>query len=409
MDFELTRSDNDAALLPQVDSIQIAENINVLTPFAKAYLGMFYVIDKALPAKDKVRLLANEQLSQAIFAGFIGSLKREELPSIEEVAHKKAENKEYSQGYAFLAGMDLIAKESLAQIKNLDTEIIDKAVGFYFSNTSEHKNIWFEYLLQEQKNTLITSIGKYWVAMLKNKTTYLPGRELILGDKPNVHVVQQNVLHLLKNWQYCKAKTLSQLLHLAFKHSDVNEFLDVCEHVLENDENLNERTRLYWIATAYLLSPDKYFATLSSYVGRVKQKIMPLLDFITLIMSSKNEININLDAKTVTQLLRMTGPVFPPQHHVYGAIGELDINSRNVMLMFYFLALSNDENAVTEIKSLRKARVMKIYSAVIDNVLELQMDKKNKEQYSFPSFNEYVDMLANNNCLQGRSNKFDLR
>ena len=48
MDFELTRAENDEKLLSQIDSIKTAENIQVLIPFAKAYLGMFYVIDKEL-------------------------------------------------------------------------------------------------------------------------------------------------------------------------------------------------------------------------------------------------------------------------------------------------------------------------------------------------------------------------
>ena len=76
MDFELTRSENDETLLSQIDSIKTAENIQVLIPFAKAYLGMFYVIDKELPEKEKVKLLANDELAEAIFCGFISSLNR---------------------------------------------------------------------------------------------------------------------------------------------------------------------------------------------------------------------------------------------------------------------------------------------------------------------------------------------
>lgn len=136
---------------------------------------------------------------------------------------------------------------------------------------------------------------------------------------------------------------------------------------------------------------------------------MPLLDFVVLIINDKSEININFSAKTVTQLLRMIAPIFPPQHHVYGALGELDINSRNVMLMFYYLTCTNDCDVVSELKSLRKARVMKIYSAVIDNLLEIHMRKKNDKKFVLPDFNEYIEILVRNNCLQGRSNKFDLR
>ena len=407
MDFELTRTENDAALLSQIDAISTAENIKVLIPFAKAYLGMFYVIDKELAEKDKVKLLASNELAEAIFSGFLASLKLDTLPSVEALGHEKAENKEYAEGYVVLAGLDLIAKKSLDNISTLDTALLEQAIGFHFSNKSGYHDIWFDYLLDKEKDKVMVALSKYWVAMLKNKATYLPGKNLVLSDYPNVDVIQYSVLALLENWSHCKHKVLAQLLHLAFKHSKEDGFLIVCEQVLENTEKLNERAHLYWLTSAYLLSPDKYFSRLASYVGRVKLKIMPLLDFVVLIIIDKNSIKVNV--KTLVQLLRMIAPVFPPQHHVYGAIGALDINSKHVMLMFYQLALLNDDAVVQEIKSLRKARVMKIYSAVIDNLLELIMRKKNSESFSFPNFDEYIEVLIENNCLQGRSNKFDLR
>ena len=409
MDFVLTRSENDETLLPQIDSIKTAENFQVLIPFAKAYLGMFYVIDKKLPEKEKVKLLANDELAEAIFCGFLSSLNRKELPLIEKIAHAKAEQQEYAEGYIILAGLDLVAKKSLADFEELNLDIIEKAIGFHFSNKSGHHNIWFDYLLAKYESKIIPAISKYWVAMLKNNASYLPGRNLVLGEQPNIELIRYCVLPLLDNWNHCKIKTLAQLLHLAFKYSNVEEFLVVCECALKNDKVLNEKTRLYWIAAAYLIAPDKYISMLSAYIGRTKLKAMPLLDFIVLILNDQNKINIKISTKMLMQLLRMIAPVFPPQHHVYGALGALDINSKNIMLIFYILVCSKNSDVVYELKLLRKARVMKIYSAVIDNLLELKIRENNEKNYAMPSFEIYIEMLVNNNCLQGRSNKFDLR
>ena len=409
MDFELTRFENDERLLSQIESVKTAENIQVLIPFAKAYLGMFYVIDSELEAKEKVKLLANSELADSIFNGFLSSLSCNDLPSIENIGHAMAEKKEFAEGYVILAGLDLIAKKSLADINDLNLELIEKAVGFHFSNKHGSTNIWFQYLINEHKDKIIHAISRYWVAMLKNRAAFLPGINFILGNQPDIKIVQYCILPLLNNWNPCKAKTLQQLLHLAFKYSEENDFIIACEQALENDETLNEKTRLYWIASAYLISPDIYFPLLSAYVGRAKLKVMPLLDYIVLILNDYEKINIEFNNKTVIQLLRMIAPIFPPQYHVYGALGELDINSKNVMLMFYHLACSNDENIMSEIKTLRKARAMKIYSGVIDNLLELHVRKNNGKDFSFPGFDMYVDTLVKANCLEGRSNKFDLR
>ncbi len=52
---------------------------------------------------------------------------------------------------------------------------------------------------------------------------------------------------------------------------------------------------------------------------------------------------------------------------------------------------------------------MKIYSGVIDNLLKLHIRKNNEEDFTLPNFDEYLEILVKDNCLQGRSNKFDLR
>ena len=406
MDFDLTRTENDETLLSQIDSIRAAKNINVLVPFAKAYLGMFYVIDKALPAKEKVRLITNEKLAEAIFSGFIASLSIAALPSIEKIAHKKAEQQEFAEGYVILAGLDLISANSVVEISTLSQETIEKAVGFYLSNNTGHQSDWFNYLLDKHKEKIILSLSKFWVALLKNKASYLPRQNLLLGNSPDSEVVNGCVLPTLEHWANCKPKTLIQLLVLAFRYGDINELLVLCEHKLKDEKNLSEQIRLYWIASAYLLSPEKHFSLMSNYIGRVKLKVMPLLDFVILLMFDNNKLN--LKAKTLTQLLRIIAPIFPPQHHVYGALRGLDINSKNVMLMFYQLLLDEGDSKVKEIKALRRARVMKIYSPVIDDLLELIIRKGNSDGFVLPSFDLYLENLVNNNCLQGRTNKFDL-
>ena len=232
MDFELIRKENDELLLSQIESIKTGENIQALIPFAKAYLGMFYVIDSELEAKEKVKLLANSELAESIFSGFLVCLEQSDLPSVTEIGHAAASKKEFAEGYVILAGLDLVAKKSLGNVNDLDAGVIEKAIAFHFSNKSGYSDIWFEYLFSEHKEKVLPAISQYWVAMLKNKTTYLPGKNLVLGDHPDIEVIQYCILSLLDNWTQCKAKTLSQLLYLAFKHSEVNNFLIVCEHAL---------------------------------------------------------------------------------------------------------------------------------------------------------------------------------
>lgn len=409
LDFEVTRIENDERLLPEIDNIRSATDIETLVPFAKAYLGMFYVIDSELPAKEKIALLANRELADAILQGFVASLSHTDFPDINEIGTAAAVKNEFSQGYVLLAGLDLIAQKSTKDIVDLKGNVLESAIAFYYSNQNSHQHIWFDFLLKEHKNIVTAALGKYWIAMLKNGAVFLPGRHFIFSATADADIIQSTILPLLKYWKKCKAKTLLPLLLLAIQYSEADELSALCDTTLSEDDGLNEKTRLYWIMTAYLLAPDKYYATLTNYVGRVKMKILPLLDFTVLLILNNNKLKNKLSAKTVVQLIRLISPVFPPQQHVYGALGGLDINSRNVMTMFYFLLGTNDKNVIDEIKALKKARVMKIYAAVIDNLLKLHEQKKNDTTFETPEFNVYIDNLVANNMLEGRSNKFDIR
>ena len=408
MNFEVTRLENDERLLSQLESIRTSENIQVLVPFAKAYLGMFYIIDSKLPAADKVRLLANKTLAEAIFQGFVASLKRSSLPTVEDIGSAMAEQKELPEGYVMLAGLDLLASATPEDIASLPGETLATVSGFYFSNKVNHKSHWFDYLFSHHKAMMVTNIGRYWVAMLKNNAVYLPGIDLVLGTAPDELMLEECVLPLLQHWENCKAKTLFRLLLQAFQYSDPQALLRVAEAKLAEEEKLSERAQLYWTATACFISPAKHYARLSAYTGRVKIKVMPLLDLINQAMLNK-ESKIDFNDRLVADLLRLIAPIFPPQHHVYGSLGGLDINSKNVMLLFYALACSKSENVTHELKTLRKVRVMKIYSGVIDYLLEMQLRKTNEAAFAMPDFDAFLASLFENDLLQGKSNRFDLR
>lgn len=407
MDFEAARKENDELFLVEKDSIARGEKRDVLVPFAKAYLGMFYVIDNQLPAAERLRMLASPALAEAIEQGFRAVLKQDNWPELELIAEAFTQHREYNEGYIFLAAMDLLAKEDRHFIAGLDRASIQRAILFNFSINTGYQKSWFEELLQRHKPKVIEVMTAFWVALLEKGASYIPGRNFIFSDQPDLDFVKQAILPLLLHWQDCRVKKLRQLLQLAFRYADGDAFLEVCEQVLKQENRLNEKTRLLWVASAYFLDPVKYASLLSTYIGRVKLKIMPLLDFTIVLLADRKTFNIEISDKSIVQLLRIIAPIFPPQHHVYGAFGKLDINSRNVMQLFYALLLSDNQDVAAEVKSLRKARVMKIYSAVLDDLLQLLMRKRNEENFEVPDFDSYIENLVKNNCLQGRSNRFD--
>ncbi|NIR96251.1 MAG: hypothetical protein GWO08_22195, partial [Gammaproteobacteria bacterium] len=68
------------------------------------------------------------------------------------------------------------------------------------------------------------------------------------------------------------------------------------------------------------------------------------------ITAADSNTSIELSPMMYAQLLRIIAPIFPPQEHSYGHMGGIDINSRNVMRLFYKLATDTHSEAMEAIK-----------------------------------------------------------
>ncbi len=125
---------------------------------------------------------------------------------------------------------------------------------------------------------------------------------------------------------------------------------------------------------AFLLSPDEFAQILANYIGRLKQKVLPLLDQVMYLLEPENRERIDFTPMVFAQLLRITAPIFTPQVHSYGNSGAIDVNSRNVIRLFYQLAIHPGQDASSAIKWLAKVRVMKIYNSVIKHAQGLNSE-----------------------------------
>lgn len=409
MDFETTRKENDLKLSNQLAEIRSAEACDVLVPFAKAYLGMFYVIDSELSPEQKIRLLANDKLRDAILEGFKASLTHGDFPDARQIGEKMAVQQDFAIGYPVLAGMDLLASESMQQILNLSDEILAAAVCFHYANKTCHQDIWLDEVLSSEKERIARALTEFWVGLVNSGARYLPGGALILDQQKNISLVKASILPLLENWTSCRPQVLREMLFSAYRYADHDALLALAKNKLAEDQFSSEIQRVYWHATAFLLAPELMFNQLSNYIGRVKQKVLPLLDFCIEVLAKRSELNLEINAMMLAQLLRVIAPIFPPQQHSYGEFGQIDVNSRNVMKLFYALACFETSDVQTALRWLRKARVMKIYSGVLDSIHEIHMRKGNDKSFTCPEFDEYVAILIAENKLAGRSNRFDLK
>ena len=401
MNWQAAREENDTLLGHRLDEIRKGELLTALVPFARCYLGMFHDLDNELPGRQRIALLANESLCDAILQGFVALLSNTALPAAQEIARQPQEAARL--GYVVLAGMDYLVRNDAQTAAALPKSVLQSALCFHFSLTPTQDTPWVSQLLR--RSELASGMfSEYWRALLQRGERVLPGYLRVFRSNQLPEVASRVVIPLLTDWSQCRKPYLKEMLYAAFAHGHEASLLSLARDKLAQAEQLDETSRVYWYGCAFLLASEEFANPLAGYIGRVKQKALPLLDFVIGLVRPDLPQSLPLSANAVAQLLRILGPVFPPQSCTYGTLGWLDVNSQNVMWLMYLLASYHGSAGSTALKTLRKARTMRIYAACLDYVAELQQ-KAVPENDPLPTYSEFVDVLINEHKLDGRSKR----
>jgi len=407
--FAQARKDNDERLLNQLSSLRSGEDMSILEPFARAYLGMFYEIDRNIDAAEKVAILANQQVTEAVLDGFVAALQRDDIPGPNNIGDLLGGSKTVNSGYVVLAGMDRLMQTEPDKLDDVPDEIAQSAICFHYANSTAHKDNWFESLLKKTEIS-IPALNQFWQGLIDHDAHMLPGLRHIIAEPEYSELSRQLILPVLTNWKNCKHKTFIELVFAALRYVDHETLLQTARKLVNDPDAIkDENKRLYWLAVAFLLSPEEFAQHLANYIGRVKQKVLPLLDFMMKVEALESDSKIDFSPMMDAQLLRIIAPIFPPQEHSYGHMGGIDVNSRNVMRLFHKLATDPHPEALEAIKWLRKVRVMKIYNNVIKHAEQLQKKIRSDDSYQVPDFASYLAELEQDDKLIQRRNRFDIK
>ena len=398
MDFAQVRAENEQKLSGKLDELSTAENQSVLEPFARAYLGMFYEIDNDLSCDERVHILANTDIAEAVLKGFEETVLNTNLPSPSGIADKLAGGKELALGYVVLAGMDRLAKQN--RLSELGNDTLQSVLCFSYSNHNSHQHIWLEQLLDDSE-VAIPAFTSFWQVLMDHDIHLLPGMKKQLLEDMRKGYAKSLSLPILKSWQVCRTKLLKPLLQQALLHADHQQLLVIAREKIEQEKLVDENQRVLWMACAFLLAPDIFEQTLANYIGRLKQKVLPLLDFVMDTFEVQQEQRV-ISASAIAQLLRIIAPIFPPQFHKYEEAKVLDVNSQNVMALFHKLAIYPDYEIAGAIKILRKARVLKIYKKVIDFCEKPVIDIQGET-----GFKQFLQHVIENGLIVEKSNRFE--
>ncbi len=366
-EFAKTREKVEAATADRHEAVCAGEAIDVLLPYAKVYLGLYLDVDNRNPPEKRVQLLAPPSLAPCIYEGLHAVLVHGGLPEPAVIAGQMARGKRLAVGFIALA-----AAHRLVEIDGIDTllalpdERLAALLCFHHANKSALPAPWIEHLLTARHDIAAGVYQVLWTTLARHGLRFMPGLPHVL-DTPALHpILASTIVPLLEEWHDCADKELRRLLGFALRLADHEALLALSVRALADESALPIRKRVYWMATAFLLSPDTWALPLTDYCHGQRQKVLPLLDFCVDMLTDCAATRLQADATRLAALVRIIAPVFP---RVQALDGQLDDISRKVLWLFDRLAACRGADAEQAVRRLLKVRVMKIYADVLKDIL----------------------------------------
>lgn len=366
-DFEQARSVTHEKLVDRLDDLGEGKDIKSLESFAKAYLGMYLDLDKSLAPEERVHLLADDDVIESIWSGFDTVLLSKKLATPEAIGRKYASDQRLPQGYIALAAIDRRIRNQSVDLPemDIDDQLLESLICFHYVDRNELQNQWLEYAVRDRAALFSDAMLRFWRAIQAAGVERYPGFRDILYKEDYQQVLAHLVLPTLQSIERIHKKLLPALLLAAFRSVSHSELLAVCRLRLNQDEDMRVAHHVYWLCSAYLLAPNEYMQVLFDYVGRTREKAVPMLNFIELMLRNRQSAALHITADMLADLLAMLAPRFRP---VRDQFGRFDDNVAKIAWLFELLGQDKSDSARQALQRLRAIRVMRLHSELLDRV-----------------------------------------
>jgi hypothetical protein len=364
--LETTRADNDARWSGQLEQIRRGDLLAALDPFAKAYLGLFLAIDRTLSPERRVREIAGPDLAQAALEGMVAAVNRGALPSPATIGTARVQRRDLPETYVVLAGADMLAQSSPDVLLQLPAETLASILCLHYANASEHAATWVSDIVHRRQDVSAPALRDFWLELVRADQDFLPGFEQVLKEPDLNRVLAETVVPLLREWTRCTDAVLKDLLHAAMCCADHYELLAAVEEHLRSEPLTKVRRRVYWLAAAFLMEPQRYGEDLLDVIGRTREKVMRLLDFVYPMLANGF---VHLPPMELAHLIRIIAPIIRPHHD---SRDRDDDNMPKVLWLIDALGRERNPDAEQAIQWLHEVRVMRVYQEALERARDAQ-------------------------------------
>ena len=289
----------------------------LLHQLAGVYYGHFIGIEGGSAMERLTGLLGDdENLIQAVLAGFRGSIRRSDAPTAAQIIRLGTQNRTHHLALPIMAGLEAdVRTAGASEISFGEMEMrlalaIRYTVPILPQDAGDRPANWFSIVLASHPEIVSEVLVQSIRSKMRSGQDFRADVHDLAHSPDHAAVAAMASLPLLEKLPVrCTERelpSLSILLHSALLHCNKKSLLELIDKKLVH-RSMNVAQRVYWLAAGFLVAPASYREKLGSYVAGNERRIRRLAEAI----ANKNDIAhsaiARVDVSALQLLIRLIG------------------------------------------------------------------------------------------------------
>lgn len=227
----------------------------------------------------------DEDLVEATQAGLRGTLLRDDVPDLEEVIQLHEESSRHPLGFAYLAGLDLLERDTPSGLQELSESQVRKGLAFYYCTQAGFRETpaWVVEWTERFPEAVAAVAARCLLSAIRRGDGYSRALETIRGLDSHPALKHETILGLLAEFPpragLQKLETLDSLLWQGLANPDRSSLIDVIGAKLSL-KSMSVAQRVRWLAAAAIASPDTWGEGLERFVSEGERRVRWLAAFL---------------------------------------------------------------------------------------------------------------------------------
>ena len=286
---------------------------HLLHRMAAAYFGYLPDVQGSDPRSRLAAVFCNDShLVETALHALRVTIRREDLPSVEEVIRLRAGNWEHCLALPFLAGLAESERTGPDKPLRLDDERVRVALACRYCGEFNDEATWYLRLLVTDVQTVVTVLVQTAGAEIRNGGADIGSLRELAHSGEHAEVARTASVRLLDAFPIrCAAAQVTDLRHLlwaALLRAEQDSLVRMIGRKLSR-ASMNVRQRACWLMAGVIMSPEAWLSALDKFVAGGARRVRALVEFLD---SGGISFVERLEVPALRLLVRSIGGRFGP-------------------------------------------------------------------------------------------------